>query len=99
LKQLKLTGKDIIKILYKNGFSIRNRAGSHVNLIGMVKDRKRLVTVAIHGNKEIPPGTLLSIIDQSGFTHRKSTYNQEVIEWISDCDQEPPQLIIIIGGS
>jgi len=71
LKLLKLTGKEIIKILYKNGFSIRNRAGSHVNLIGMVKGRKRLVTVAIHGNEEIPPGTLLSIIDQSGFTREE----------------------------
>ncbi len=68
MKLPKLTGREIIRIFYKNGFSVRNQKGSHVNLLGIVKGKKRLVTVAIHGNEEIPPGTLLSIIYQSGFT-------------------------------
>ena len=64
-----LTGREIIKSLMSSGFQIRNQVGSHVHLIGIDKDgNKRLVTVPDHGNKEIPTGTLLSIIRQSGLS-------------------------------
>ncbi len=63
-----LTGREIIRILEKLGFERRNQTGSHVHLVGVDKEGlKRLVTVPDHGNKEIPIGTLLSIIRQSGF--------------------------------
>ncbi|MBI4016592.1 MAG: type II toxin-antitoxin system HicA family toxin [Candidatus Aenigmarchaeota archaeon] len=63
-----LTGREIIRILEQLGFEKRNQTGSHVHLVGADKEGlKRLVTIPYHGNKEIPIGTLLSIIRQSGF--------------------------------
>jgi len=67
-----LTGREIIKALEKAGFQKRNQTGSHVHLVGIDKqNNKKLVTVPEHGNKEIPIGTLLSIIRQSGFTREE----------------------------
>lgn len=67
-----LTGREIIKALEKAGFQKRNQTGSHVHLIGIDKEnKKRLVTVPDHGNTEIPKGTLLSIIRQSGLTREE----------------------------
>jgi len=63
-----LTGREIIKALIKAGFIFRNQTGSHVHLIRVHEEKKYLVTVPDHGNKEIPIGTLLSIIRQSGMT-------------------------------
>ena len=64
-----LTGREIIKALQRAGFTIRNQTGSHVHLLGIDKEgNKHLVTVPDHGNKEIPIGTLLSIIRQSGLS-------------------------------
>jgi len=64
-----LTGRKIIRALESGGFEVRNQVGSHVHLVGLDKERsKRLVTVPDHGNKEIPIGTLLSIIRQSGLS-------------------------------
>ncbi len=64
-----LTGREIIKVLQKRGFQARNQTGSHVQLIGIDKEgNKCLVTVPDHGSKEIPPGTLLSILRQANIT-------------------------------
>ena len=64
-----LTGREVIKSLEKIGFEKRNQTGSHVHLIGINKEgKKHVVTVPDHGNKELPPGTLLSIIRQSGLS-------------------------------
>ncbi|HLC75369.1 MAG TPA: type II toxin-antitoxin system HicA family toxin [Candidatus Nanoarchaeia archaeon] len=64
-----LTGREVIRVLNSSGFSIRNQTGSHVQLVGIDNGgKKHLVTVPDHGNKEIPIGTLLSIIRQSGMT-------------------------------
>ena len=61
-----LTGREIIKALERAGFERRNQVGSHVQLIGVdTEGNKHLVTVPDHGNKEIPIGTLLSILRQS----------------------------------
>ncbi len=63
-----LTANEIIRILVKQGFTIRNQVGSHVHLICIRNGARRMVTVPCHGNREIAPGTLLSIIHQSGFS-------------------------------
>lgn len=63
-----LSGKEVISLLQKEGFIIKRQKGSHVTLY-KEKDGKGLyVTVPLHGNKEILPSTLLSIIRQSGMT-------------------------------
>ena len=63
-----LNGKEIIKALERIGFERRNQTGSHAHLVGLRNDKKCLVTVPDHGNKEIPPGTLLSIMRQANVT-------------------------------
>ncbi|MBI4146264.1 type II toxin-antitoxin system HicA family toxin [Candidatus Woesearchaeota archaeon] len=68
MKLPRLTGKEVLKELLKQGFIVRNQRGSHVQLLGLVRGEKRLVSVPLHGNDELAPGTLLSIIRQSGFT-------------------------------
>ncbi|MEK6874140.1 MAG: type II toxin-antitoxin system HicA family toxin [Nanoarchaeota archaeon] len=54
-----------MKALERLGFEKRNQTGSHVHLISIRNGKKCLVTVPDHGNKEIPPGTLLSILRQA----------------------------------
>ncbi len=66
-----LTGREIIKALSRKGFEIRNQTGSHVQMVGIREGGKRLVTVPDHGRKEIPPGTLLSILRQSGISREE----------------------------
>ncbi|MDE1824771.1 MAG: type II toxin-antitoxin system HicA family toxin [Candidatus Micrarchaeota archaeon] len=54
----------IVKVLRKNGFGISRQRGSHIILIKFVDNKKRIVVVPNH--RQIDPGTLLSIIAQSG---------------------------------
>ncbi|HEY6187040.1 MAG TPA: type II toxin-antitoxin system HicA family toxin [Pyrinomonadaceae bacterium] len=58
-----LKPKQVIKALERNGFQIRRTTGSHY----ILKKEKQIVSVPYH-NKDLKPGTLRSIIDQSGFT-------------------------------
>ncbi len=49
-----------------------NQAGSHVQLIRNDEEGKKwLVTVPEHGSKELPPGTLLSILRQAGISREE----------------------------
>ena len=61
-----LSGKEIISILEKEGFTVKRQKGSHVTLYKTTPEKGLYVTVPLHGNKEILPSTLLSIIRQSG---------------------------------
>ena len=61
-----LSGRDVIKILSKQGFTVARQKGSHIILIKESKDGKKGVVVPNH--KEIDKGTLLEIIRQSGMT-------------------------------
>jgi predicted RNA binding protein YcfA (HicA-like mRNA interferase family) len=54
-----VSGRDLIKILTGIGFKELRQVGSHVFLHHV--DGRRVV-VPIHGNKDIPQGTLLSIL-------------------------------------
>ena len=54
-----VTGKKLIKILKKCGYVIDYIHGSHHILINTKGKR---VTIPVHGNKEIPTGTLLGIL-------------------------------------
>ncbi len=61
-----LSGRDVIKILSKQGFTVARQKGSHVILVKESEDGKKGVVVPNH--KEIDKGTLLEIIRQSGMT-------------------------------
>lgn len=55
----RVKGKKLLKILIKIGYDLDHIQGSHYILRRL--DGKK-VTVPIHGNKEIPNGTLLGIL-------------------------------------
>lgn len=58
-------GKQLLKILYAVGYELDHVQGSHHIL--RRKDGKKL-TVPLHGNTEIPKGTLLGIVFDSGIS-------------------------------
>ena len=66
-----LNYRKVVKILRKLGFLPRgNKAGSHQTWTKTVDKLSFAVTVADHGtqNKDVPDGTLKSMIRQSGLT-------------------------------
>jgi predicted RNA binding protein YcfA (HicA-like mRNA interferase family) len=60
------TFHQVVKFLQSYGFVHHRTKGSHFQYKKITKERSFLVTVAYHGNKEIPRGTMNSIIRQSG---------------------------------
>lgn len=61
-----LKPQEVLRALQRAGFVIHHQTGSHARLIHAVHAARR-VTVPIH-NKDLPRGTLASIIRQSGLT-------------------------------
>ncbi|MFW6138343.1 MAG: type II toxin-antitoxin system HicA family toxin [Spirochaetota bacterium] len=57
-----MTGKELITLLKKNGWVVDRIKGSHHIL---VKEKETLV-VPVHGKKQIPKGTLKSILKKAG---------------------------------
>lgn len=60
-----LTSKKIIKLLQKRGFILDHVTGSH-HIYFHSEQRKR-VTIPLH-NKDLPRGTLISILKQAGLS-------------------------------
>jgi predicted RNA binding protein YcfA (HicA-like mRNA interferase family) len=60
--------RDFIRILVRHGFALDRQSGSsHRVYKGSVGGRTRLVVVAYHSeNDDVKPGTLASMIRQSG---------------------------------
>jgi len=58
-----LSGKDVCKILYENGFVQVRQKGSHI--IMQKKEDGQTITVPVPNHNEIKIGTLQSIIRQS----------------------------------
>ncbi|MBD5089243.1 MAG: type II toxin-antitoxin system HicA family toxin [Clostridiales bacterium] len=59
-----MTAREILKILHNDGWYEVDQEGSHLQLKHPTKSGK--VTVAVHGKKDIPPGTLNNILKQAG---------------------------------
>ena len=62
-----IKSKKILKILFKLGFQVRRKKGSHVILY---KGRK-MVVVPVHKSRDIRRGTLANIIKCIGLTKAK----------------------------
>lgn len=60
-----LTSKKLIKIFQKLGFQLDHKTGSH--FIFYNSQDKRMATIPFH-RKDLPKGTLLSILKQSNIT-------------------------------
>jgi len=61
-----MNAKEVLKILYAQGFEQVSQKGSHLKL---AKGDKKVI-VPVHGTRDIPVGTLKSIEKQSGITLR-----------------------------
>lgn len=59
-----LSGKEVVKILEKEGFSVVRQKGSHIVLHKLSTDGKKIGVVPNH--KEIQKGTLRSIAKMTG---------------------------------
>jgi predicted RNA binding protein YcfA (HicA-like mRNA interferase family) len=66
-----LSSKEIIAILTKQGFTLKSTKGSHCKYINEAK-----TVIVPHPKHEIPYGTFLSIIRQSGLS--KEDFNQQL---------------------
>lgn len=64
-----MTATQVIKILKEDGWFLKDQKGSHRQFLHSVKNGK--VTVTMHGNKDIPTGTLASIFRQAGIKKPK----------------------------
>jgi predicted RNA binding protein YcfA (HicA-like mRNA interferase family) len=62
-----VNGKRTIKALQRAGFELRRVRGSHHVLLHTGPPR-RIVSVPVHGNHPLPPGTLSAILDQAGLS-------------------------------
>jgi predicted RNA binding protein YcfA (HicA-like mRNA interferase family) len=60
----RISGKQVVKILFKSGFIPVRQKGSHIILKKEVDRMKKAVVVPNH--REIDRGTLLEIIRQAG---------------------------------
>ncbi len=56
----RLSGKEVIKILHKTGFTPARQKGSHIILTKQTEEGKKAVVVPNHN--EVDRGTLLEII-------------------------------------
>ncbi len=59
-----LSGREVCKILSKQGFSKVRQKGSHILMQKKVRDTT--ITVPVPDHNELKRGTLLGIIQQSG---------------------------------
>lgn len=59
-KLKRLNGKKVIQKLKKAGFIETHQRGSHLYLKN--NDSSKIVTVPMHGSKDIPIGTLYNIV-------------------------------------
>ena len=65
-----LSSRDIEKILSRHGFILSRQKGSHQQFVGFIHGKKRRVTV-IANQKSFTPGTLKSMIRQSGLDEKE----------------------------
>ena len=66
---LRLSGKDVIKVLTKNDFVSVRQKGSHVFM--KKETTKEKITTVVPMHKEIDTGTLLEIIRQCKMTREQ----------------------------
>ncbi len=61
-----LSGKEVVKLLSKAGFTVESQKGSHVKLKKRLSERIIVTIVPLH--KALDTGTLLNILKQADIT-------------------------------
>ncbi len=67
LHDIVMTGRELLKVLREAGWQEVGGRGSHHKL----ERSGRTVIVPVHGNRDIPPGTLHSILRQAGLDQKR----------------------------
>jgi predicted RNA binding protein YcfA (HicA-like mRNA interferase family) len=67
-----VNGKRVIQVLTRTGFVVDRTVGSHHVLV-YPGDPTRTVNVPVHSGRDLKPGTLRSIIRQTGLTVEEFT--------------------------
>jgi predicted RNA binding protein YcfA (HicA-like mRNA interferase family) len=62
-----LNGRQIVRALERAGFRVLRTSGSH-HILGKPGGAGSRVIVPVHGARDVPPGTVRSIITQAGMT-------------------------------
>ena len=62
-----VSGRATLRALQKAGFALRHVRGSH-HVLMHPGPPVRLVSVPVHGSRELPVGTLSAILDQAGLS-------------------------------
>jgi predicted RNA binding protein YcfA (HicA-like mRNA interferase family) len=62
-----VSGRRTLRALLRAGFVVDRIVGSHHVLV-YPADPTRTVTVPVHGNRDLKPGTLRGVIRRAGFT-------------------------------
>jgi predicted RNA binding protein YcfA (HicA-like mRNA interferase family) len=57
-----VTGRELIKLLRKYGWQLDRITGSHY----IMKKQEKTLTVPVHSKRDIPKGTLNSILKEAG---------------------------------
>jgi len=57
-----VTGRELIKLLRKHGWQLDRIFGSH----HIMKKQEKTLTVPVHSRRDIPKGTLNSILKEAG---------------------------------
>lgn len=66
------TGREVVRALTKAGFVVDRIVGSH-HLMRFPGQPTRTLTVPVHSGRDLKPGTLRSIIRQSGLSIEEFT--------------------------
>ncbi len=62
-----INADQLIKILFKIGFEPKRKKGSHL----ILSKNSKLVVVPVHKGRDIPKGTILSILKQAGIAKKE----------------------------
>ncbi|MBI5558741.1 MAG: type II toxin-antitoxin system HicA family toxin [Deltaproteobacteria bacterium] len=66
-----ISGKELCKILEKDGFSLARQTGSHRIYQKQFDDMTITIPVPVHSNSPLKKGTLLSILKKAGISREK----------------------------
>lgn len=69
-----VSGKDLCRVLEKDGFTLARQTGSHRIYVKESEDGKIAVPVPVHSNKPLKKGTLLAILRKVGMTRERLAF-------------------------
>jgi predicted RNA binding protein YcfA (HicA-like mRNA interferase family) len=61
-----ISGKTLCKIVEQNGWTLKRVTGSH-HIYAKIGVRA-ILSIPVHGNRDLPPGTLMGLLKDAGLT-------------------------------